>query len=307
MRYFKTAKSHFKLGAQAALGGLLLSASFVSGTPASAREIVDFTGTKVQVVESPKRIVTLAPSLGELAADLLGNNIQRIIGVSEYTDYPPVLKRVESVGPYFRFNLEKVAVLKPDLVLATTDGNPKDQVLHLRELGLPVVVVSTHSFKEIEDSIRLVAKSLSTEKEGDQIVGQLQRGIERIRARTRDLPKKKVLLQIGAEPFVVVGRASFLHEAIEAVGGSNVYSDADSHYPRPAMEDAVSRNPDVILILALGNDLRPFQQMLKNWQSFPGLRAVKSHQVKLLKSDPIFRPSLRLLEGLAILEKAVHG
>src|SRR5262245_40620061 len=97
----------------------------------SAREITDATQTKVVLVDRPNRIVTLSPSLGELAADLLGDNLDRLVGVSEFTDYPPALKKVNSVGPYHQFNLERVLALKPDLVLATLDGNPRDRVLHL--------------------------------------------------------------------------------------------------------------------------------------------------------------------------------
>ena len=67
---------------------------------------------------APQRIVTLAPSLGELAADLAGGNLGRIVGVSEYTDYPPTLKHVASIGPYSKVNLERVVALKPDLTSA---------------------------------------------------------------------------------------------------------------------------------------------------------------------------------------------
>lgn len=284
--------------------GLVLALALPAAT--LAREVTDATGARVKVTNTPKRIVTLMPSLGELAADLVGERLDRIVGVSEFTDYPPKLKKTESIGPYYRFNIEKVVVLKPDLVLATTDGNPKDQVLRLRELGLPVVVVSTHSFKEIEDSIRIVAEALGEQKQGGQIVSRLKAGISHIRARAQDRPRKKVLLQIGAEPFVVVGKKSFLHEALDAVGGDNVYGDLAAHYPRPSLEDAVSRNPEVILVLVLGTDLKPFRQMVKSWNEFKQINAVKNARVKMVQGDPIFRPSLRLLEGLALLEKAVH-
>src|SRR6478672_2161638 len=110
--------------------------------------------------EKPRRIVTLAPSLAELAADLAGEKIERIVGVSEYTDFPPALKKVESIGPYHKFNLEKVVSLKPDLVLATSDGNSRDQVLHLRELGVPVVVVETQSLAQVVSSIRLIGQAM---------------------------------------------------------------------------------------------------------------------------------------------------
>src|SRR5690349_10676463 len=61
-----------------------------------AREITDATKTKISITDRPQRVITLAPSLGELAADLVGANIERIVGVSEYSDYPPGLKKISS-------------------------------------------------------------------------------------------------------------------------------------------------------------------------------------------------------------------
>jgi iron complex transport system substrate-binding protein len=290
--------------------GTLLACLVVTiavGPGAWAKEVTDATGTQVKVAAHPMRIVTLAPSLGELAADLAEDDLGRIVGVSEYTDYPPRLARVESIGPYYRFNLEKVVALKPDVVLATLDGNPKDQVLHLRELGVPVVVVATGSFKEIGESISLIAQVMDAEKVGKQIRAQLERGVENFRARARTRPGRRVLLQIGDEPLVVVGRKSFLHEALEAIGSRNVYDDATAHYPRPSLEDAVHRDPDVIVVLALGKDLQPFYAMARRWEQFPALKAVKGGDVRVLTGDSILRPTLRLLEGLSILEKAVYG
>src|SRR4051794_9328944 len=83
-------------------GAVLIA--LVTGQPAHAREVVDATETKVKLVDHPSRIVTLAPSLGELAADMSGDSLSRIVGVSEYTDYPPALAKVASIGQYTRFN-----------------------------------------------------------------------------------------------------------------------------------------------------------------------------------------------------------
>src|SRR5579885_2742507 len=101
---------------------LLASALFLLlAQPALAE--VDELGVTVPEGAKPARVVTLAPSLAEVAAALDPAHLERIVGVTEYTDFPPSLAKVESVGPYNRFNIEKVVSLKPDLVLATKDGN----------------------------------------------------------------------------------------------------------------------------------------------------------------------------------------
>ena len=115
------------------------------------------------------------------------------------------------------------------------------------------------------------------------------------------------MVQIGDDPLMVAGKQSFLQEALEVVGADNVYSDASAHYPRPAIEDAIHRNPDRIIVLALGHDLAPFNAMAKRWLQFSAIKAVQNKQDRVIQGDAILRPTLRLLEGLSLLDKAIYG
>ena len=265
-------------------------------------------GAAVKLHEHPQRIVTLLPSLGELAADIAGQELSRIVGVSEYTDYPPALKHVESIGPYHRFSVEKVLSLKPDLVLASSDGNSKDQVMRLRELGIPVVVIRTENFAQIEESMIKVAQAMGQEGRGRQMAEQLRTGIQRVRERSlkRSGTPLKVLIQIGDDPLVVAGGNTFLQEALEAIGARNPYARASVHYPRPSLEDVIQQKPDVIIVLSLGQDKRIFEIMARRWSQHPAIPAVKNKRVHLIEDDALLRPTLRLLEGLALLEKRVY-
>ncbi len=322
-------------------------------SPAYAREIRDATGERVVLVDRPVRIVTLAPSLGELAADLLGeppgkliserdgklagelndklpgepnqfkgkvknefknefkdgfkDELSRIVGVTEYTDYPPALKKVASIGSYVHLNLEKILSLKPDLVFGTLDGNRKDEIVHLRELGIPVILVRTGSFDGIEDSIRLVALALNKSSEAKPILAKLNKGLSQIRERAKTHPSKKVMLQVGDDPLIVVGQKSFLHDAISLVGASNIYANADENYPRPSLEDVLSRDPDFIVVTAMGADVAPYKKMVEKWKQFPKLSAVKNKRVLLLEADALLRPTARILEGLIQFEQAIYG
>ena len=289
-------------------GRALVGAALVAlaALPAHAREVTDATGARVKLAEHPARVVTLAPSLGELAADLSGTDLSRIVGVSEYTDYPPALAKAASIGQYARFNLEKVVSLKPDLVLATLDGNPKDQVLHLRELGVPIVVVATANLSDVGSSMRLVGQALGVPEDGERMATKFDGGLKRLRAGVPAM-HPTVLLQLGGEPLVVAGKGSFLDDALAALGARNVYGDSDAHYPKPSMEDVVHRDPARIIVLALGHDLAPFEAMAKSWSRFPSLHAVKEGRVKVLQGDAVLRPTMRLLEGLATLRRTIYG
>lgn len=283
-------------------------ALFFFCSPGFARTVVDMTGAKMEVVDSPQRVIPLTPALGELAADILGSDLKRIVAVTEYTNYPPGLKNLPLVGPYVRFSLEKVISFKPDLVLATSDGNSKEQIIHLRDLGIPVVTIGTESLAQISESMRLVALALGKPQIGVEMAERLERGLNRIRERGLGRTKKmKVLLQLAENPLIVVGRKSFVHEALLLLGATNVYGDATAHYPRPSLEDVMSKNPDVIVVIALGDDTAIFQKMADHWSSFERMTAMKNHQIHILRSDELIRPTERLLEGISRLEKTIYG
>jgi iron complex transport system substrate-binding protein len=283
---------------------------FTSG--AFARDLTDALGTQVKLADHPVRIVTLAPSLGELASDLLGDSIERIVGVSDYSDFPPALSKIKNVGSYARFNLEAVVALKPDLVLATSDGNARDQIDHLRELHLPVAVVKTSSFSEIDQSIEILAKALDAEKLGAALRKQLKEGLQHIEVRAEARRKEgkaapTVLLELDSNPLIVAGNTTFLNEALQKVGAKNIYSDLDKPYPKPSTEDVVKRDPDVILLLAMDRNLKSFEQAARDWKRFTKMKAVQSGKIKVIRADTVIRPSLRILEGLSILESAIYG
>lgn len=266
----------------------------------------DSTGAQVKLVTAPQRIVTLSPALGELAAEILGEDLSRIVGVSDRTDYPPALQDKPSVGSFAAFNLEKIIALKPDLILATMDGNPRDRVLQLRELGFPVVVVSGSSFAQIQEGFLLVGQALGKKEDGKRLSQSFEKALKKIhlKANQRKI-KPRVVLQIGADPLVVAGSKSFLNEALMQVGAQNIYSDLKNAYPRPAFEDLVHRNPDLILILSMDQDLSISRREVVKWNQFKNLNAVKNRKIRVLQGDTLLRPSMRLLEGLALLEKTL--
>lgn len=292
-----------------------LAFPLVRPTTALAQELVDATGTHLHLKDHPERIVALMPSLGELAADFLGSEMGRLVGVSEYSDFPPSLIKINKVGPYHRLNLEAIAALKPDLILGSRDGNSRDQIDHLRELGMPVVVVNTNSFSKIEESMQMVGAALGSASEGKRAADQFHRGLTQLQEKIRTgispgSPKPRVLLQVGNDPLVTVGRGTFLGDALEFAGASNLYGDVSTPYPRPTLEDVIARNPDVIIIVDMSGNMSAnvarIERITSEWNRFSSMKAVSHHRIHIISDDSLLRPTLRLLEGLSRLAKAIH-
>ena len=119
-------------------------------------------GLESVIAQAADRFVLLAPSLGEIVADILskGEVQKRLVGAVDGTDRPDWSKMVPRVGGFSRFDLEAVLALKPDLVLATEDGNPAEPVGRLARAGVSVIRVKTSTVAEITDSYRQIARAL---------------------------------------------------------------------------------------------------------------------------------------------------
>lgn len=271
-----------------------------------ATPVLDATGYALSLDTAPKRVVTLIPSLGEISAMILGESLakQRMVGVSDYTDYPSFLKKVDTVGSYFRFSIEKVVSLKPDLVLATKDGNPKDRVLHLRSLGIPVFVVDTGNLEQVIESFKSIGALLGFRDRGTLASEKLRRGLDALREQSAK-KKRKVLLQVGSQPLVIAGGSSLLNELVEIAGGVNVFSDLKKRYPKVSKEAIFERNPEMILIFSMGQEKKFYEEMKLDWMKYSSLHSVKKRTVFVVEGDSLLRPSDRLLDGVRRLQKVI--
>ncbi len=139
------------------LGFLAASLTLVPGF-SSARLLRDQTGRQVNVPEHPKRLISLAPSVTETLYALgLGD---RLVGDTDYCDYPPEARQKPHVGALLNPSLEKIVALKPDLVLGTPDANRRETADQLERLGIPLYGLSAHSLDDTLHSIEDVGQVL---------------------------------------------------------------------------------------------------------------------------------------------------
>src|SRR5690606_19317501 len=162
---------------------------------ASGVSMVDASGFRVTVHQPPKRVITLAPSLSEMAAQLLRPEEARLVGVSDFSDTPRWVGQIDRVGPYHRVNLEKILSLAPDLVLATTDGNSKFDVEQLREWGVRVLVVRTENLSQVKESFEWISKALFRETQGVALSERFNQELMALKNCLTGNPR--ILLQVG--------------------------------------------------------------------------------------------------------------
>lgn len=270
---------------------------------ASLLTIRDEVGREVTFRFPPKKIISLAPNITEILFSLSLD--EEIVGVSIHCNYPDKAKSKPRVGTYLGVDFERVVHIRPDLIIATGAGNPRDVVERLEKLGLQTYVVFPKNFDGILQSIIHIGQVVDRKKKALTIVQNMETRKERIVRLTKRLNKPKVFFQIGEAPIFTVGKGSFGDNLINLAGGQNIAGREKEMYPRWGIEEVIKRSPDVIIISSM-NPKGDYDRVLKEWDRWKVISAVRNRRIHLINSDLVDRPSPRIIDGLEEMAKILH-
>ena len=284
---------------------LLGSALFLCFGVASARAamIPDMLGRPVPIPDGPLRLVSLSPSLTEIVYAL--GREEWLVGVTDFCDYPPAARAKPRVGGTMTPDLERVLQIRPSLVLATAEGNPRDLVGHLTRVGIPVFAVKPEGYAGILDSIRVLGRVLQAQAPASALVQGMEEQQARIHRAVAGRPRPRVLYLVWSDPLIAAGPASFIHDLLQIAGGKNVVQERTVPYPRVSLEEVVARAPEVILVASHLDAMDRPSTIVRGslWQGVP---AVRSNRVVPVPGDTIHRFGPRVVEGLGHLARAIH-
>jgi iron complex transport system substrate-binding protein len=260
---------------------------------ASAELVVkDDTGFAVRLKGPAQRIVTLAPHAAEsLYAAGAGS---KLVGTVDYSDYPPEAKKVPRVGGYSRIDLEAIAALKPDLILAWESGNSMKQVDKLRALGLSVYVSQPNKMENVADQLERMGQLAGTEAVANAAARSFRQRLESLRTAHAGKPKVRVFYQIWKTPLTTVGGPQIISDAITLCGGSNVFGHLDKMAPTVSVEAVLAADPEAIVATGMG-DAKP--EWLHDWDKWTQLTAVKRDNLFHINPDIMQRHTPRILDG----------
>jgi len=281
---------------------LLLAVVNLAGVSLPAREVTDQTGRQVNVPEHPERLVSLAPSITETLYALgLGD---RLVGDTDYCEYPPEAKLKPHVGPILNPSLEKIVTLKPDLVLGSPEANRIETADRLARLGIPLYGVTARGVEETLHSIEDLGRVLGKAPEAEQLVEGLRRRIAAVEQGTAGRGRPRVLFVVWYRPLTTAGAHTFITDVIHRAGGVSISEDLPGEWPRLSLEEALRRDPDVIL-LPRAESFSPELEELRHLPGWRDLRAVKNRRMYFI-SDRIVRPSPRLVDALEEVARVLH-
>jgi cobalamin transport system substrate-binding protein len=286
-----------------AIVAAIIAVCWLVASPSEAASATrDMLGRDVTLAAPPKRIVSLVPSVTEILYAL--NAEPLLVGVTDFCDFPPEARRQPKVGGMVAPSLEAIIALKPDLVIATTEGTREDTFTQLARVGVPVYLVAAHHVADATSLMRRLGELTGREGAAGPLVARLEQRIEAVKKAVLPLARPRVLYVLWPEPLIVPGRAALVTELIQLAGGQSLTADDPNAWPRYSLEAAVARNPEVILLANHGAGTGAVS--MDKWRRLASLPAVKSGRLLSINGDLMHRYGPRFVDGLEQLARAIH-
>ena len=134
----------------------------------SAIEIFDADGNLVRLDKAAERVISLAPSLTEILFAI--GAAQRVVGVIEYSDFPPEAKTLPVIGRFDLLDIEKIVELETDLIVAWKSGNPERSIEQLKSLGLTVYLAELSDLPSISRQMKNISELTGAEREASSAI-----------------------------------------------------------------------------------------------------------------------------------------
>jgi len=263
-------------------------------------------GTNARTPSRPARIVSMAPNLTEILFALgLG---ERIVGVTQDSDYPPVALTKPRVGTFWQPNIEAVIATKPDLVIALAFEQQRDLARRLQRIGYDCLSVEIERIDDLFRAIATIGKAADAQTQAQELSNEMKAAIHRLQAATARLPKVKVLWVVQREPLRVAGRDTFVNEMIELAGGENVISPTLHKYPPIGAEEVIAAKPEVLIEPAMLPGALDGQrrQAISYWSRYANLPAVVNGRIFVIDGDTVSRLGPRLSVGIEDIARCLR-
>ena len=234
-----------------------------------------------------ERVVSLAPSLSEIVAELGAANV--LVGVLDGGDRPAALAHVPSVGHYGQLDMERLLSLRPDLILLWPGSVGPAQREQLQRLNIPVYVAEPHSLEQLTTQVQAIAEQLGRAEAGRQLAAQLRQRLVELRQRYQRAEPLRVFYQVWDQPLYTVGGGQIISDALTVCGARNVFDDLKLPAPQVSIESVLQRDPEMILV---GD-----QAQEAAWKVWPAM----AERVRRVPDKGLERPSGQMLEAVGRL------
>jgi iron complex transport system substrate-binding protein len=247
------------------------------------------------------RIVSLTPSATEVVGALGATAM--LVGVDDYSTYPPEVASLPKVGSFLAPNLEQIVGLRPSLVIV--DDVHGKTAGALADVKVETLACAIHGLPDVKSALRSVGKRIGREKEAEAAITEIDAALDAA-AKPRTGARPRVLAIIDREAgglgnLVAAGPGSWVDELLAVSGGENVLAGAGIRYPKLSMEEVLRAQPDIILDLSFSA-----RTGIEPWLAV-GVPAAKNRRVIAMSEAYLIAPSPRVKDALAALARALRS
>ena len=282
---------------------LLVAVVLLSVFTATAAEVrlTDDAGRMVVLKEPARRIISLTPHLTELV--FAAGAGERLVGAVDYSDFPARAKAIPRIGDSAQLDLERIVVLKPDLILVWRHGNGERQLERLLQLGIPAYYNEPRHLPDIARSIEQIGALAGTAEAASSAA-------RAFRARESDLARRysarapvRVFYQLWERPLMTVNGEHSISDLMRLCGARNVFADLKPLVPRVSTEAVLAADPELILGATAEMNARGD---LDNWRAWTRVTAVARDNLVVIHTDLLNRATPRILDGAEQLCEGVE-
>ena len=263
-------------------------------------------GATLPSAAEARRIISIIPATTEMLFAMHAGD--RLVAVGTYDHFPPEVERLPRVGALLDPDVERIITLRPDLVVLY--GTQSDLRSQLDRAGIPYYPYVHRGLPDVAETIRSLGARVGLAREADTLAAGLERQVADVRTRVANRPRPRTLLVFGREPGSLrdiesSGGVGFLHDMLEAAGGSDVFADIRQQSVETSTEMVLARAPEVIIELRYAQG-RSRTVDLAAWDALPSVPAVRNHHVYALQGDEFVIPGPRVGVATERLSRTIH-
>ncbi len=257
-------------------------------------------------VAEARRVISIIPATTEMLFAMGGGD--RVIAIGTYDRYPPEAQTLPRVGALVDPNVERILQMRPDLVVLY--GTQTELKRRLERAHIAYYSYIHKGLADITDTIRTLGMRVGVEPAAQVLASHIEQQLADIQRRVASAQRPRTLLVFGREPgslrnIEASGGEGFLHDMLEAAGGTDVLSEIHRESVMMTTEMVLARAPEVIVELRY-TTAESNGADSKAWNRLSAVPAVRNHRVLLLVGDEFVVPGPRVADAVKKLAAALH-
>lgn len=260
--------------------------------------ITDSMGYEITFEKEPEKVVSLGPNITEMIFAL--DSQEKLIGRTEYCDYPKEVSSIESVGTLTQPDVEKIISLNPDVVIASIHFS-EEAKRQLEDIGIKVVILfEEHKMDGVYSMIETLGAIVNQNDKAAETIADMKEKIAAVQERVKGKEAPSVYYVVGFGEYgdFTAGGDTFIHELITLAGGNNIAKEVSGW--NFSLEKLVELDPEIIIV---GTGIKDSFMTSENYKD---LSAVKNGKVYEMDNNLLDRQGVRNAQGVEILADIFH-